>query len=616
MSLAESQIFNNLIKSFSPPPVLSISEWADQYRFLSPESSAEPGKWDTVKAEYQREIMDMIRDDAIELVVIMSSSQVGKTEILLNADGYYMDQEPSPQMTVQPTIDMAQTYSKDRLAPMIRDCPKLKDIVKDAKARDSNNTILHKTYPGGHITISGANSPASLASRPIRILKLDEVDRYPASAGTEGDPVNLAIKRTKNFWNRKIIATSTPTIKDISRIEKLYNDTDQRKYYIPCFNCGYYQDLKFENVKWLKDDKGKHLTHTAYYECEKCKKQWNDVNRWDAIERGMWRKTAVAKDNKSVGYYLWAAYSPWTTLQEIADEFLKAKRGGRELLKTFFNTVLGQPFEEKGLQFDYETLFQRVENYKSHIPDDVLILTCGVDIQADRIEGEIKGWGEGYECWGIEYFIIQRNPETQAAWDELTGRILSSYDHPSGLKLKISCTFIDSGYKTDVVYSYTSQMEARNIYSTKGKGDQGRPLLSRVNQDRKHRTKAKFFIIGTNEGKDKIYYRLNKEDKGPGYMHFPVRRLYDQDYFKQLTAEKAITRYKNNVPYRSWEPKRPGMRNEVLDITVLNFAAIEFLNPNFELVKESFTSQVKKAKSKQETKENRRPSGGWVNKWR
>lgn len=610
----ESQIFSQLIKSFAPPPVLSISEWADQYRFLSPESSAEPGRWETKKAEYQREIMDMIRDDVIETVIIMSSSQVGKTEILLNADGFYMDQEPSPQMTVQPTIDMAQTYSKDRLAPMIRDCPKLKGIVKDAKARDSNNTILHKTFPGGHITISGANSPASLASRPIRILKLDEVDRYPVSAGTEGDPVNLAIKRTKNFWNRKIIATSTPTIKDISRIEKMFNDTDQRKYYIPCPHCNFKQELKFENVKWLKDDKGDHLTHTAYYECEKCKKSWSDVDRWDAIEKGEWRKTAEAKDTKSVGYHIWAAYSPWTTLQEIADEFLKAKRGGRELLKTFFNTVLGQPFEEKGLQFDHEALFSRVENYKHHIPEEVLILTCGVDIQADRIEGEIKGWGHGYECWGIEYFIIQRNPETQAAWDDLTNILLTGYEHPAGLKLRIACAFIDSGYKTDVVYNYTSKMEARNIYSTKGKGDAGRPLLSRVSQDKKHRTKAKFFIIGTNEGKDKIFYRLNKEESGPGFMHFPNRRLYDVDYFKQLTAEKAITRYKNNVPYRSWEPKTAGARNEVLDITVLNFAAIEFLNPNFDLIEQSFKSQVKKKVKTDETK--RRPSSGWVNKWR
>ena len=196
-------------KRLKPPPKLTISEWADEYRKLSPESSAEPGSWNTSRAEYQRGIMDALSDPYIETVVVMSSAQVGKTEILNNAVGYFISQDPSPMLVVQPTLDMAQTWSKDRLAPMLRDTPILSGLVKDPRSRDSGNTTLHKVFPGGHVTACGANSPSSLASRPVRNVFCDEVDRYPVSAGTEGDPVSLAKKRSATFWNRKIDRKST-----------------------------------------------------------------------------------------------------------------------------------------------------------------------------------------------------------------------------------------------------------------------------------------------------------------------------------------------------------------------------------------------------------------------
>ena len=197
------RLFKRIATVLSPPPELTVSQWADEYRRLSPEASAEPGRWNTDRAPYQREIMDAINDARCEEVIIMSSAQVGKTELILNIIGYYIDYDPSPILVLQPTRDMAETFSKDRLAPMLRDTPALKGKVKDARSRDSGNTILHKTFPGGHITMVGANSAAGLASRPIKIVLMDEVDRYPASAGTEGDPIKLAEKRTTTFWNRK-----------------------------------------------------------------------------------------------------------------------------------------------------------------------------------------------------------------------------------------------------------------------------------------------------------------------------------------------------------------------------------------------------------------------------
>jgi len=248
-----------------PPPILTVSEWADQKRRLSSESSAEAGQWRTSRAPYQKGIMDALNESNVHSVVVMSSAQVGKTELILNVLGFHIDYDPSPILVIQPTLEMAESFSKDRLAPMIRDTKALRGKVKDAKSRDSNNTLLHKKFPGGHISLAGANSPASLASRPIRIVLCDEVDRYPTSAGSEGDPVNLARKRTATFYNKKVILASTPTLKNASRIEAAYEETDKRRYHVPCPDCGQFQHLKWKQIKWDKDK----LDYTAYY-CEAC----------------------------------------------------------------------------------------------------------------------------------------------------------------------------------------------------------------------------------------------------------------------------------------------------------------------------------------------------------
>lgn len=243
------QSLTRLKKKLLPAPRLKVSDWADCYRRLSGESSAETGSWRTSTAPYQKAIMDSVSDPRVEMIVVMSSAQVGKTEIINNIVGYYIQQDPAPMLVVQPTEKMAESWSMDRLSPMIRDTETLRELVKDPRSRESGNKILYKRFPGGHITIAGSNSPSSLASRPVRIVLCDEVDRYPPSAGSEGDPVNLAKKRATTFWNRKIILTSTPTIKDFSRIELAYSQSDQRRYYVPCNACGEYQTLKWSQVR-------------------------------------------------------------------------------------------------------------------------------------------------------------------------------------------------------------------------------------------------------------------------------------------------------------------------------------------------------------------------------
>lgn len=334
----------DLSKIWAPPPKWTISQWADNRRYLSSEASAEKGRWRTSRAEYQRGIMDAIGDPAIEQVVVMSSAQVGKTEILSNTIGYYVDFDPSPIMLVQPDEAMAETFSKDRLASMFRDSPSLRNKVASPRTRDSGNTILHKRFPGGHITMVGANAPSGLASRPIRVVLLDEVDRYPMSAGTEGDPVNLAIARTKNFWNRRIVMVSTPTVKGFSRIEKAFEQSDQRHFFVPCPHCGHEHILRWANVKW-KDDPA-----LALLVCPSCEKNFTTAQKNNAVKKGHWKATAPF--NRIAGFHLNELYSPWRTLAEIVDDFLRAKDDPCTL-QVWMNTSLGEAWEDQGQRQGY-----------------------------------------------------------------------------------------------------------------------------------------------------------------------------------------------------------------------------------------------------------------------
>jgi phage terminase large subunit GpA-like protein len=299
--------------------------------------------------------MDSVTDPSVHTIVVMKSAQIGWTEIINNIVGYFIDQDPCPIMVIQPTEHLAETWSKDRLAPMIRDTACLTKKVRDSKSRDSGNTILHKNFPGGHLTAIGANAPSNLASRPIRIVLPDEVDRYPASAGAEGDPINLAQKRTRTFFNRKLMMGSTPTVKEASRIELAFEDSDQRRYFVPCPDCNEFQTLKWAQVQWLKNEPDK-----AYYVCEHCGSCIQESSKHWMVRQGEWRATKPFSG--TAGFHIWEGYSPWSTWGELAVDFLKAKRN-TETLKTFVNTSLGETWEEAGETVDPDSLFYRREQY-------------------------------------------------------------------------------------------------------------------------------------------------------------------------------------------------------------------------------------------------------------
>ncbi len=523
--------------------------------------------------------MDACCDEDTTDVTFMTSSQVGKTEIVQNVLGYHIDQDPCPLMIVFPTKEIGQAYSKDRLDPMIRDSG-LNDKVAPKGSRKKDNTVLHKSFIGGHVTISGANSPASLSSRPIRIVLCDEVDRFPYSAGEEGDPEELAFKRTQTFYNKKRIDTSTPTVKGWSRIEHRYKAGNMQKYFVPCHECGHCQELVWAQVKFKNAKKNR---VDPYYECVSCHAHWNEVQkrknvaRAENIKGGGWIAT---NDKGTLGHQsfcIWEIYSPWSTMDEIVNAFYKAKENPLKL-QTFVNTVLAESWEETGETLSSSKLFNRRERYPAEVPNEVLVLIAGIDIQKMWIEGEVAGFGRGEEWWGIDHFKIMGDTESDDVWLELSERLEQTYKHESGHILKIACVGIDSGHRTNTVYRFCAQRSQRRVWAMKGKGGEGVPIAA---PPTKKKTTipgmpVDLYIVGTDQAKSSIYARLKLSRPGPGYCHFHID--YTEAFFEGLTAEKALTVYTKGFPKLVWK-KPAGVPNEPLDIRVYQFAALAILNP-------------------------------------
>lgn len=579
MELQTVKLFAVVLQKLKPPPPLTISQWADKYRVLSSESSAEPGRWHTDKAPYQRAIMDAIGDPHVREVVVMSAAQIGKTDaFILNVLAYYMDYAPAPIMCMQPTLDMGQTLSKDRISPMLRDTPRLKGLV-DVKSRFAGNTVMKKNFIGGHITIVGANSPSSLASRPIKVLLADEIDRYPKSAGTEGDPLNLAKKRQTTFWDCKTVMVSTPTIKGDSRIEDAFNLSTQEEWNIPCPECGAYQPLVWENVKFDPDNLDKGID----YVCCECGCVANEY-RWKAQEiKGKY--VAANPGAATRGFHLNTLASTFVGWDEVVRKFLEAKEaldhGNPEEMKVWVNTELGQTWEERGIQLEDTELYNRREIYPAEVPDDVLFLTAGVDVQDDRFEVEVVGWGEGAECWGIRYQKIFGDMLSDQVWQDLDDFLLRSWRKADGTEYTLLATCIDSGgHHTDEVYRFAKDRLNRRIFAIKGMGGAGVPYIR--NPSKNNRVKTNLFIIGVDAGKTSIYQRLEVKTPGQNYCHFPSNPEagYDENYFKGLTAEKKVVRFVKGHLKEYWEIKdKEHKRNEPLDLRNYALAALSITRP-------------------------------------
>lgn len=574
---AAARVATRIFRRMAPPPKLTVSEWADRFRFLSPESSAEPGRWDTARAEYQRGILDAVSDPRVETVVIMSSAQVGKTELINNLIGYHVHQDPAPILVVHPTTEMGEAWSKNRLAPMLRDSPALRGRVAAARSRASDNTVREKKFPGGSLSIVGANSPAGLASRPIRVVCCDEVDRYPASAGTEGDPVTLGRKRTATFWNRKVVLVSTPTIKGVSRIEAAFEASDKRRFWVPCVHCDEFQTLQWPQVRWDGDD-----PTTARYHCTECGAGWTDPERWAAVRRGVWR--AEGEFRGTAGFHLNELCSPWRRLDETVADFLAAK-DRPETLKAWVNTALGETWQEQGDAPEWQRLYDRRERWKpGTVPGGGLLLTAGVDVQRDRLEASVWAWGRDKQSWLVDHRVIAGNPAQAAVWASLAEMLDEQWRHEGGGGMGLSLMAVDSGdgMTTAEVYAFARRHGPR-VIAIKGQDALrqavGAPAKTELRQRGTRLGGMKVWPVGSSYLKGETYGWLKLDaptlESGaafaPGYVHLPVH-VAGEEYCRQLTAEQLVVRASRNG-FKRMEWVKTRERNEALDCRVYARAA-------------------------------------------
>jgi phage terminase large subunit GpA-like protein len=626
-----SYLTQSFFEAFRPPAKLSLSQWSDENAFLSAESSAEAGRWRTLP--YQKGIMDALTNPDIEQVSIMKSARVGYTKILNNFIAYHIHQDPCGIMLVQPTIEDAEGYSKEEIAPMLRDTPALSGLVTDAKAKDGSNTILTKLFPNGVLGIIGANSPRGFRRVGRRIVLFDECDGYPASAGTEGDQIKLGIRRTEYYWNRKIVAGSTPTIKDASRIERLFNSADQRwRLYVPCPHCNHFDYFVFQEKKdphtgehighfmqWPKDEPEK-----AYFVCSKNGCVIEHEDKRSMIENSEWRSDIQdpkpAGRRLHVGIHIWAAYSysPNASWGTIAREFLEAKKDPEEL-KTFVNTVLGEVWEEDySAKIGAEGLRGRAEFYlPNNAPKSCLIITAGIDVQDNRIECTRYGWAPGEESWVISHDVIYGDPSKPDIYKQADNLLLQKIKHEGGGELELSVAVWDTGgHFTHEVYQYLRERRATGkVIGVKGQSQRGKPAIGKPTRvdinirGQSLKGGAEVYPMGSDTIKAVIYNRLKLNEPGPGFMHF--HKDLPPEFFEQLTAEKQITRYVKGFPVKDWI-KKSGARNEALDCAVMAYAGLQWLYTRFrrETIWEQFAKKLGvKAPEKPVLDENRSQLG-------
>lgn len=537
-----------------------LSTWADENRRLSSEASAKRGDWSTFA--YQREPLDCCgQSSPYEIVVLMWASQVGKTEMMLNKVAETVSENPGPMLVVQPTLSMAEAFSKERLSPMFRDMPILAGKVADAKGRDAGSTIYQRRFVGGQVSIVGSNSPAGLASRPIRDLLLDEVDRYEDSAGTEGDPAELAIARTTTFWNRKVIFSSSPTIKGKSRIAAAFAESDQRFFFVPCPHCGHEQRLVWPRVEWVDDD-----PETAFYRCAKCEQAIPHHLKARMVAGGRW--IAANPKSKIAGFHISSLYSPWLRWSELVEQWQRAQ-GNPERLRSFINTRLAELWDDEATSaVTEEALLARRENYGPVLPAAVALVTAGVDVQADRVEVSFWGWGKGEESWLLAHMKLVGDPTGDQVWKDLDRELKREWKHPVVKSLRVRATCIDSGYLAQTVCQFAEERRGRAVWAIKG--DEGpRPIWPR------RETKAnrgRVFVLGVDSAKSIFVGRL-KVTEGAGRVHLPVADNIDIGYAEQLLSEFVRTEYRRGRPVRKWE-RRKGRRAEALDCALYAYGAL------------------------------------------
>lgn len=579
--------------AFLPPPDLTVSQFADRELLVTTGPLAGT-HWQTSFAPYQRGILNAFHEPGVEIAVVMGSSQWGKTACAVNVVAYHMAHDPCPILVVEPTVDpMAKDFAKNRLEPVIAASPILRDRVSKKRAKDASNTILQKTFRGGSLSIGGANSAASLAARSTRLLVLDEIDRYPPELPGEGSTMAIAMKRTSAYRRRRrVLMTSSPTLKGGS-IDTWFKRGDQRRFYVPCPSCGHMHAFTWACVRWQKckvaegwEDDPK----TARLHCPECDYSIGDAERVAILARGEWRPETERREQSIVSFHLWEAYSPLSSLSEIVSTFLRArelqKAGDQSEMHTWQNTTLGEPVEpDAGDGVEPHVLLMRREPFgEADMPEGACCLTMGVDVQDDRIEVLVVGWGPGEESWLVDRQILPGDTSQPEPWKELDQVLDHQYLHASGQRLGVQATCIDSaGHRTTLVYDYAARQAARRVFAVIGRDGQ-RPIVSSPSPRKWGREKRQvpLYTVGVDAAKAIIVSRLKLTEKGMGYVHIPLQDWADDELAAQLTSERLVTKFSKGVPSQVWKKMRP--RNEALDCTVYALAALRLLHPDLELL--------------------------------
>lgn len=626
-ALAVEPVLARVRAGWGPPPILTVSEFCDRELVVTTGPLAGT-HWQTDFAPYQRGILDAVHEPGVEYVVVRGSSQFGKTSIAVAVVAYHIAHDPCPILIVEPTVDpMARDFAKNRLDPVIAASPRLRESVSKRRAKDSSNTILAKTFRGGSLSIGGANSAASLAARSIRVLILDEVDRYPPELPGEGSTIQIALKRTAAYrGRRRIMLLSTPTVKD-GAVDAWFKRGDQRRFYVPCPSCRHMHAFEWRNVRWEDGD-----PDTARLHCPACDYAIDDAQRVSVLSRGEWRpENPQRKDRAVVSFHIWEAYSPFSSLREIVGAFLRAreaqKAGDRGEMHTWQNTTLGEPVEpETGEGVEPHALLSRVEAYEAPAPAGVCFLTMGVDTQDDRLEALVVGWGPGEESWLVDRQRLEGDTTQPGPWLALDELLARQYPHANGRRLPISATCLDTaGHRTTQAYDYVlkhRQAALRRVFATIGRDGQ-RPIVSSPSPRTwgKGSRPVDLYTIGVDAAKSLIQTRLalavleGEKPGGPGFVHLPDQEWVDEELAAQLTSERLVTKYTKGIAVQVWKQIRP--RNEMLDCKVLALAALRLARVDLALLAQRLSgpppeAAPQPAKPSKAPWINRRRGGGWL----
>ena len=592
--------YSRAVRGFAPPEDLTVSEWADRYRRLSPESSAEAGPWRTSRTPYLREPMDAFTDPAVRRIVIVAGSQIGKTECELNCLAYIMDQDPGTVLFVQPTLEDAKKFSKLRVEPMVRDCPRLRRKVHNVeRGQKGSKTVLQKSFPGGMLMMVGSNAASALASTPARYIIGDERDRWALSAGREGDPWRLAEARQTTFYNAKSIEVSTPTVKGASNIETAYASGTQERWVTRCPECGEWHDIVFDDIRFdfecdrVNGRKVYRLKGEPEWLCPSCGCLVSERRMREAPSRWQADNPAALESTHTRSFWLNAFCSPWTPWSKVCLSFLESKDDPQRL-QVVYNTLFGRLWEDRGDLVGEDEMMSRREDYGTRpdgtpveLPDGALVVTVGVDVQDTRLEYEVVGHGRWGETWGVEKGVIMGRPDTDEVWERLDGVVDHVWRYRDGRGVRASVTCVDSGgHYTQEVYERCRARQPKRVFAIKGKGGEGIPYTSvptRVAIRDKRRT-CWLYTVGVDAGKAQIMSALKVQEPGPKYCHFPRGRGYDENFFAGLLSERLVLSTTTTGNRWRWE-KIPGHeRNEALDCRNYALAGLELLNPDWDAI--------------------------------